>query len=549
MTRTDRHGEHRHGEHRHGERRARPDIGGRRRLRGRFRGRLGKGVAGVAAAALVAGIAPAAHADPGSKGNERLARQLVREVKADNAWRHLEALQRIADRNDGIRASGTNGHLASAEYVEGRLHAAGYRTTRQAFTHDDYAFHASSGAVTAPSPRTLHPLVARFSANTPVGGITAPLAVVPAGTDTTPGCEASDYTGVRGKIVLIDAGGCTNTVKQRTAAEAGAAAALINTNNPNPDMILRTRLTAADVRIPVASVGRGESEALAADAARGPVTLTVDLRGEARTVTTFNVIAETPTGRADNVVMLGAHLDGVTEGPGMNDNGSSSSMELETALRLAGHFKQIRNKVRFAWWGAEEAGDLGSANYVALLSDREKADLALYLNFDMIGSPNYARMVYDGDDSDHEGAGPGPEGSAQIEKVLTDFHASRGLPTVGRDFDGRSDYGPFVAAGIPAGGETSGSNLIKTEEWARLFGGKAGQSLDWCYHSACDTLRNVDRTIYAQLGAGMAWAAGRFALDTSDVTTGDPSRRAAARAALSHRSAVPQHPAPAADEE
>ncbi|RFU38667.1 M20/M25/M40 family metallo-hydrolase [Actinomadura logoneensis] len=466
---------------------------------------------------------------------------MVREVTADNAWRHLQAFQRIADRNNGIRASGTNGHLESAAYVEGRLRAAGYRTTRQPFTHADFDFLASSGRVVAPSARTLHPLVARFSANTPAGGLTARLAVVPTGTDATPGCEASDYAGAdyRGAIALIAAGGCTNTVKQRTAAEAGAAAALINTNNPNPDMILRTRLTAADVRIPVASIGRGEAEALAADAARGPVTLTVDLRGRARTVTTFNVIAETPTGRADNVVMLGAHLDGVTEGPGINDNGSSSAMELETALQLARHFKQVRNKVRFAWWGAEEHGDLGSGAYVAALTEREKADLALYLNFDMIGSPNYARMVYDGDDSDHEGAGPGPEGSAQIEKVLTDFHGSRGLPTVGRDFDGRSDYGPFIAAGIPAGGETSGSNLIKTEQWARLFGGRAGQSLDWCYHQACDDLRNVNRTIFGQLGAGMAWATGRFALSTGGVVPDDPAERARQRAAAKHGLARP----------
>lgn len=510
MTPTDRHG----GRRRHGRR----------------------AVAVLTAAVLAAGLAPAAHADQAPETNNSLARKLVKEVTTDNAWRHLQALQGIADRNNGIRASGTQGHLASAEYVEGRLHAAGYRTTRQAFTHADFDFHASSGRVTAPSARTLHPLVARFSANTPAGGVTAPLAVVPAGADLTPGCEPSDYAGAdyRGKIALITTGGCTNTVKQRTAAEAGAAAALINTNNPNPDMILRTRLVAADVRIPVASVGRGESEALAADAARGPVTLNVDLRGAAKTVTTFNVIAETPTGRADNVVMLGAHLDGVTEGPGINDNGSSSAMELETALQLAKHFKQVRNKVRFAWWGAEEHGDLGSGAYVAQLTEQGKADLALYLNFDMIGSPNYARMVYDGDDSDHEGAGAGPAGSAQIEKVITDFHGSRGLPTVGRDFDGRSDYGPFIAAGIPAGGETSGSNLIKTDEWARLFGGQAGQSLDWCYHSACDTLKNVNRTIFGQMGAGMAWATGRFALDISDVTSADPAVRARERATTRH---------------
>ncbi|MEV4259784.1 hypothetical protein AB0J52_42050, partial [Spirillospora sp. NPDC049652] len=154
MTRTDRHGE------RHA------------RARGRGSGGPGRRVAAaLAAAALVAGIAPAANAAPGSTGNERLARKMVREVTAGNAWRHLEALQRVADRNKGIRASGTNGHLESAAYVEGRLRAAGYRTTRQPFTHADFDFRASEGREVAPSARTLHPLVARFSANTPAGGL------------------------------------------------------------------------------------------------------------------------------------------------------------------------------------------------------------------------------------------------------------------------------------------------------------------------------------------------------------------------------------------
>ncbi|GAA4625228.1 M28 family metallopeptidase [Actinoallomurus vinaceus] len=487
-------------------------------------------VAAIAALAAAGSMTSASAAGPGDARTDttRLARTLVREVSGRAAFRHLVALQRVADRNGGIRAAGMPGHEASARYVAERLTAAGYRVSRQEFTFDDYDFLAQTLGETAPGRKALHPLIARFSASTPVGGVTAPLAVVPTGTDATPGCEAGDYAGAAydGRIALIAAGGCTNTVKQKAAAEAGAIAALINTNNPAENMVLRTRLTAADVRIPVASISKKEADGLVADAASGPVTLHLELRGRARKATTFNLLADTPTGRADRTVVVGAHLDGVTEGPGINDNGSSSAMELETALRLARHFGQVRDRVRFAWWSAEEHGDLGSGVYVSRLGPQDLRDTALYLNFDMIGSPNYARMVYDGDDSDHEGAGPGPAGSAQIEKVFTDFHASRGLPTVGRDFDGRSDYGPFIAAGIPAGGETSGSNLIKTETWARLFGGVAGQPLDWCYHQRCDDVRNPNKTIFDQLGDGMAWAVGRFAVDVSDVTGPNPAARA-----------------------
>ena len=146
------------------------------------------------------------------------------------------------------------------------------------------------------------------------------------------------------------------------------------------------------------------------------------------------------------------------------------------------------NAVRFAWWGAEEAGLQGSNFYVNNLSEAELADIALYLNFDMIASPNYTFGVYDGDDSAAEGAGPGPAGSGPIEDVFQDFFAARGEATKASDFTGRSDYGPFIANGIPAGGLFTGAETIKTAADVALWGGLAGEQMDVCYHDPCDSL-------------------------------------------------------------
>ncbi|MGW1679739.1 M28 family metallopeptidase [Saccharopolyspora sp. NPDC002376] len=208
--------------------------------------------------------------------------------------------------------------------------------------------------------------------------------------------------------------------------------------------------------------------------------------------TTYNLLAETPEGDANNVVVFGAHLDSVSRGPGINDNGSGSAAILQAALDYAGSGATPKNKLRFAFWGAEEEGLVGSAHYVESLPQAERDQIAAYLNFDMVGSPNAGYFTYDGDDSDGEGAGPGPEGSAQIEKLLNDSLAGAGAEPEGTDFDGRSDYGPFIEVGIPAGGTFTGAEQSKTEEQAQKWGGQAGEAFDACYHQSCDTIDNVD---------------------------------------------------------
>jgi Zn-dependent M28 family amino/carboxypeptidase len=277
--------------------------------------------------------------------------------------------------------------------------------------------------------------------------------------------------------------------------------------------------------IPTGGISKKDGEALAADAEGEKVSANVELREFQEERSTPNVIAETRGGDADNVVMLGAHLDSVSEGPGMNDNASGSAGILETALQFAkaGGTRHGQgggsphNKVRFALWTAEEVGLRGSDHYVTELSKAEREKIALYLNFDMIASPNYGLFAYDGDDSDGEGSGPGPEGSAQLERDISDFIASRGEESRGADFDGRSDYGPFIEAGIPAGGSKTGAEGIKTAEEAKLWGGKADAAYDGCYHQKCDDLSNINKKAFDLNIKVMANAVGHYSRDVSDL--------------------------------
>ncbi|MEU7895336.1 M28 family peptidase [Nonomuraea sp. NPDC049152] len=234
--------------------------------------------------------------------------------------------------------------------------------------------------------------------------------------------------------------------------------------------------------------------------------------------TGYNVIADWPGGNPDDVLMVGAHLDSVTAGPGINDNGSGSASILENALEVSRQALQPTKHLRFAWWGAEELGLRGSQFYVNNLSTTDRAKIKGYLNFDMVGSPNAGYFVYDGDNSDGVGSGPGPTGSAELERTLQDYFASIGVPTRGTDFDGRSDYGPFISRGIPAGGTFTGAEGIKSSAQAQLWGGTAGQAFDPCYHRSCDTTANINDTALDRNADAIAYAVWTIATAVPPVT-------------------------------
>jgi Zn-dependent M28 family amino/carboxypeptidase len=236
------------------------------------------------------------------------------------------------------------------------------------------------------------------------------------------------------------------------------------------------------------------------------------------------------------VVMAGAHLDSVAEGPGINDNGSGVAAVLETALQL-GPSPGVHNAIRFGFWGAEELGLIGSRKYVESLDVNALKDIALYLNFDMLASPNAGYFTYDGDQSlpaDKRGSPVVPEGSAGIERELAAYLNSAGKTPQDTSFDGRSDYDGFTQAGIPAGGLFSGAENKKSAEEAKLWGGPADQPFDPNYHKSTDTLEHIDRAELGINGGGVAYATGFYAQDLSG-RNGVPVREDRTRHQLSKK--------------
>ncbi|WP_329303951.1 M28 family metallopeptidase [Streptomyces sp. NBC_00659] len=235
--------------------------------------------------------------------------------------------------------------------------------------------------------------------------------------------------------------------------------------------------------------------------------------------TGYNLIADWPGGDTNQVLMAGSHLDSVTSGPGINDNGSGSAAILETALAVARTGYQPTKHLRFAWWGAEELGLVGSKYYVNNLPSTERAKISGYLNFDMIGSPNPGYFVYDDDPT--------------IEKNFKDYFAGIGVPTeIETEGDGRSDHASFKNVGIPVGGLFTGASRTKTSAQVQKWGGTA-TAFDRCYHSSCDTTTNINDTALDRNSDAIAHAiwnlssgtttppAGTVFENTSDVSIPD----------------------------
>ena len=396
---------------------------------------------------------------------------------------HMAALQQVADDHGGNRAAGSPGYAASVRYVERTLRAAGYAVRRQPFSVTVTDTLAQTGRVVG--GETLTPLIMDGSPNTAAGDPPqAPLSVPAAPL----GCDAADFAGTRGTVVLVERGVCTFATKARHAARAGAVAVLVYNEAGAPaDDLFNGSLDdgGAAATVPTAALTRAEGEGLREQLERGAVRVTLELRSVTKTLRTANVIAETPatTGKmggemgeeaTQKVVMLGAHLDSVPAGPGVNDNGSGSALVLELALQLA---QTGAGGVRFAFWGAEELGLLGSSHYVGALSPAELREIRAYLNFDMLSSPNAAPFAY---------------GNPALTALFTTAFAAQDLILLPDTLGGRSDHAPFEAAGVPVAGLFSGAEGSKTLAETRSYGGTVVVPYDACYHRACDTLAHTD---------------------------------------------------------
>lgn len=431
--------------------------------------------------------------------------KLLECVTVEGVRAHQAALQAIADANNGTRVSGTKGYDDSAAYAAQVFSDAGYIVTVQEFQFQTF-IAISPPVLEQVAPGPVGPIENSILSYSGSGDFTAAVSNVAA-----LGCNASDFAGFpAGNIALISRGTCAFALKAANADAAGAVGVVIYNNVPG--VLNGTLGNTFTLDIPVTSVTQAVGQQLAATPGLVLRLKTETFRGIA---TTSNVLAESRGGNPNNVIMAGAHLDSVNAGPGINDNGSGSAAILEVARQMAK--VKPRNKVRFALWGAEEASLVGSTYYVNNLPAEELQKITLYLNFDMIGSPNHVFFIYDGDDSDGVGAGPGPDGSAQIEKTFERFFEGMGIPYKGTDFSGRSDYGPFIAAGIPSGGLFTGAEGIKTADEVVLWGGTAGQQYDPCYHLACDTYDNNNMYALDVNSDAVAYSVLQYAMNTSDI--------------------------------
>jgi Zn-dependent M28 family amino/carboxypeptidase len=438
--------------------------------------------------------------------NNNTFQKLLTCVTLDGVRTHQLKLRDIAVANGGTRVSGTKGFDESADYAEKVFRDAGYNVTRQSFQFQSFIeLPGTQLSQVAPTPTAaIETNILSYSGS---GSATAAVSVLP----TVTGCSTADFAGfTAGNIALISRGACSFATKATNAQAAGAAAAVIYNNVPGElNGTLGAEFT---LDIAVTSITQEVGQQLAA--IQG-LKLSITTSTQRGTATTSNIIAESKEGDANNVVMVGAHLDSVDAGGGINDNGSGSAAILEVAKQM-GKIKP-RNKVRFALWGAEESGLVGSERYVELLPQAEKDKIALYLNFDMIGSPNHVFFVYDGDNSDGVGAGAGPAGSTGIEKTFETFYNKRGVSFKGTDFDGRSDYGPFIAVGIPSGGLFTGAEGTKTVAEAEVWGGLSGIAYDPCYHKACDNYGNTNLFALDVNSDAVAYATLQFAMSTKVV--------------------------------
>ena len=422
-------------------------------------------------------------------------------VSPEGIMEHERRFQAIADDNSTNRAVGTPGYDASANYVAGRLRKAGYRVTIQEFELP--VFQETEPArlqLGGPDPREYMRgsdfAVMEYSGT---GRVTAEITPVDAvGEDMgSSGCEADDFAGfAEGGVALLRRGACTFEQKAQNAEAAGASAAVIFDGRPSGTETLAATLGSPGARIPVIGTSFSVGDALLREAEDG-ANIHISAQTISDTRTTSNVIAQMPGRLTENTVMVGAHLDSVAEGPGINDNGSGSATILEIAEEMSELDNRPRNQVRFAFWGAEELGLIGSTHYVDGLEAEELDAISAYLNFDMVGSPNHARFVY---------------GSEEVVTVFEDYFAARNLDSAETlNLSGRSDHGPFEEEGIPTGGIFSGAGGTKSGAQAKDFGGEAGQSYDPCYHAACDDIGNVDREAVDELSDAAAHAVAVFA--------------------------------------
>ncbi|RYO76876.1 hypothetical protein DL766_008103 [Monosporascus sp. MC13-8B] len=411
--------------------------------------------------------------------------ELQAKITKDNLLARAKELYEIAklsedEYNHPTRVIGSHGHLGTLTYISSAIAKLG-----DYYSLSNQSFSAVTGRV----------FESRLVLGNEVPKSAIPLQLTPPTKDKKPvygdlvlveneGCELSDYpANLTGNIAFILRGSCAYGVKSELAGKAGAVAAVVynydedevhgTLSSPSPDQVATFSLSGKEAQPVLKQLKQGQG-----------VDAIAYIDAEVKTTVTTNIIAQTRGGDQDNCVMLGGHSDSVTAGPGINDDGSGSLSLLEVATHLSRY--SVNNCVRFAWWSGEEEGLLGSDYYVSVLPKEENLKIRLFMDYDMMGSPNFAYQIYNATNAVN------PVGSQELRDLYVDWYEAHGLNYTFIPFDGRSDYDGFIRNGIPGGGIATGAEGIKTNAEETMFGGKAGDWYDPCYHQICDDVGNVN---------------------------------------------------------
>ncbi|CCN36606.1 putative Aminopeptidase Y (Arg Lys Leu preference) [Vibrio nigripulchritudo SO65] len=529
-----------------------------------------------------------------------VAKYVSDQIDKDAVVKHLDKLEKRAvptpDGKAMTRAAGTKGYKKSLKYIAKKLRKAGYKVTKQEFDFrswqelgntnvevDGKTLLSSKDAGEGEVPDYATMSYSGSSNGTVTGDlvfITPDFRFDQPDYDDTDGCETTDFNGkdVAGKIAVIQRGGCSFNAKATNAQAAGAKGVLIfnqGNNDGRKSVVQGTLGRDSTVTIPTFGLrydlGKQWYDALAS----GAISASMNVITMNQMVKTNNLLAETRHGDDDQVIMLGAHLDSVPEGPGINDNGSGSAGLLEYALILADIGVKPKNKIRFAWWAAEEAGLIGSNYYTEelfkpLLDEARKQimeelgidnpddlteeqqdmvearynelnNVKLYLNFDMIGSPNYIYGVMDGDLSDtkdspdnaYTGDFTPPFGTSDIEAQFIEFFGNNGEKTVPQALSKRSDYAGFADWGVAFGGLFTGAEKLKSAEEVGDFGGDIDVAYDKCYHRACDDSTNVSHKALFMNTKALTYVTTYYAMSEELFPEPEATTQAAAKSARS----------------
>lgn len=460
---------------------------------------------------------------------------LMGQVKTYDLIAHLSTVYQIAMKNGGNRAVVGPGFNATVDWLLDRI---AQTTNLQNVERTYFLYKTASGTTQTSFTLTAGGVVSEPAYSSDWTSVQFSTSILPAQNFdvmyVVDGCNATNWPGnpPAGTWVIAPANRSCSVPERSLAASAYGAAGFIVPNDATGNPLRGALPFYLDYQGIMVSKSLGQTiiDALQANQA---VSMQLAFSEQHAEYTVSNICGDTPTGNPTSVVLVGGHSDGVISGPGTNDDGSGSTATLilaQAVTRLMNNGSyNLQNMIKFCWFGAEEQGLYGSKEIVrqglirnhdlhARVGSRAK-DWAMMIDLDMLASMNYMNYIYDA--NQHiPGSTPASafNGSRTQTNLFFDFFKQNNLPCDSDRFDGRSDYGPFLEVGIPAGGVDAGADKTKNESTRARYqeitgwGGVAGKALDQCYHKACDTIMNIHWGVYTNMTMSAAYVLEQFAL-------------------------------------